>query len=73
LSDRKSDQKLRGPFYSGGGWELGGTGKVAGGDGVDSMLWFRLEMEDDGMKCCWKMKRTQRAHFDSMGMKRDTV
>jgi hypothetical protein len=43
-------------FYSSGGWESDGPGRVTGGDGIDSILQFRLEMGDDGMNHCRKMK-----------------
>jgi hypothetical protein len=32
---------------------------VAGGDGMDSILRFRLKRGGDGMKHCRKMKRRQ--------------
>jgi hypothetical protein len=35
--------RLRWSFYSSGGWESGGLGRVACGGGVDSMLQFWLE------------------------------
>jgi hypothetical protein len=43
-------------FYSNGGWESDDPGRVTGGDGIDSILQFRLEMGDDGMNHCRKMK-----------------
>jgi hypothetical protein len=46
---------------------------VVGGDGVDVVLRFRLEMGGDGVKYCWKIKWWQRAHLDSMERKRGTV
>jgi hypothetical protein len=52
---------------------LGVPGRVVGGGGVDSMLWFRLKRGGDGMKCCRKMRRRLRAHFGSIGRKRDIV
>jgi hypothetical protein len=64
---------LRWPFYSIGGWESDCSERVTDGDGVDSILWFQLEKGDDGMKCCQKMKRRQRGHLGSMGMKHDVV
>jgi hypothetical protein len=42
---------------------------MAGGSGADSIFQFRL----DGMKRCQKMKRTQRAHLDSMRRKCNTT
>jgi hypothetical protein len=48
-------------------------GRVAGSGDANSMLRFWLVREDDGMKCYWKMKQSQQAHHDSMGMKRDTA
>jgi hypothetical protein len=39
-------------FYTSGGWELDGSGRVAGGDDLDSMLRFRLERKCDGIKHC---------------------
>jgi hypothetical protein len=46
---------------------------VVGDGGADLMLRFRLEMEDDGTKHCWKMKQRQRAHLGSIERKCDTV
>jgi hypothetical protein len=46
---------------------------VAGGGGANSLLWFRLEMGDDGRKHYRKKKQTQRARLDSMGRKHDTT
>jgi hypothetical protein len=46
---------------------------VSGSGGVDSMLQFRLERGDDGMKHYRKMKRRHRAHLGSIGRKRDGV
>jgi hypothetical protein len=46
---------------------------VVGGDGVDSMLRFRLEREVDEMKHCRKMKQRQRAYFGSIRRKCDMV
>jgi hypothetical protein len=46
---------------------------VVGSGDANSMLRFRLVREDDMMKCYWKMKQSQQAHHDSMGMKRDTA
>jgi hypothetical protein len=63
--------KLRWPFNSSGGWEADGPERVIGGDGADSMLRFQLKRGGDRKKCCRKMKRRQRAHFDSMGKKYD--
>jgi hypothetical protein len=60
-------------FYSIGGWESGGTVRVACDGGADSMLQFWLKRGGDGTKHCRKMKRRQRAHLGSMGRKRDTV
>jgi hypothetical protein len=60
-------------FYSSGGSESGCSGRVVDGCGVDSILQFRLERGGDGMKCCRKMKRRQRARFELMGRKRDTT
>jgi hypothetical protein len=37
---------------------LSGTGRVAGGDGANSILPFRLERVGDRMKHCRKIKRT---------------
>jgi hypothetical protein len=51
----------------------GGVGRVACGDGVDSMLQFRLERGGDRIKRYQKMKRMQRSHLDSVGRKHDTV
>jgi hypothetical protein len=34
-------------FFSSTGWESSGTGRMADDDGVNSMLWFRLE----GRRC----------------------
>jgi hypothetical protein len=51
--------KVEMTFYSSRGWELGGSGMVDYGGGVNSMLQFYLERRDDGMKRCWKMKRKQ--------------
>jgi hypothetical protein len=45
---------------------------VVGSDGADSMFRFWLERGGDGMKCCRKKKRMQRARLGSMGRKRDT-
>jgi hypothetical protein len=44
---------------------------VADGGGVDSMLQFRLEKEDDKMKYWQKMKRRHQARLGSMGRKHD--
>jgi hypothetical protein len=46
---------------------------VADDSGVDSMLRFSLERGVDGMKCCGKIKRMQRIHLGSMGMKHDMM
>jgi hypothetical protein len=35
--------RLRWPFYSNGGWESNGLGRVADGGGTDSMFRFSLE------------------------------
>jgi hypothetical protein len=51
---------------------LGYLGRVAGGDGVDSMR-FWLERGGDEMKRCRRMKRMQRAHLSFMERKRDMV
>jgi hypothetical protein len=56
-------------FYSSAEWELGGSGRVAGGGGEDSMLQFHLERGGDGTKHYLKMKRRQRSHLGSMGRK----
>jgi hypothetical protein len=50
---------------------LGGPGRVVGGGGIDSMIWFQLEREGDGTKSCQKMKRRQRTDLDSMGRKHE--
>jgi hypothetical protein len=44
-------------FYSNGGWESDGMKRVAGCDGVNSILRFRLEKRGDGTKYCRKMSR----------------
>jgi hypothetical protein len=54
---------LRWSFYSSGGWESGGSGRVACCGGADLMLWFRLETGDDGMKHYWKIKWSQPARL----------
>jgi hypothetical protein len=43
------------------------------GGGADSMHHFQFESGGDETKHCRKMKQGQRAHFGSMGMKRDTA
>jgi hypothetical protein len=50
---------LRLTFYSSGGWESSGSGKMAHGGGADLMLRFRLKRGGDGMKYCRKIKREQ--------------
>jgi hypothetical protein len=60
-------------FYSSGGWESDGPRRVTGGDGIDSILQFRLEMGDDGTNHCRKMKRMQRTHLGAIRRKRDTA
>jgi hypothetical protein len=62
---------LRWSFYSSGGWELNDPRRIAYGGGADSMLYFQLKRGGDGIKCCQKMKRRQRAHLDLMRRKRD--
>jgi hypothetical protein len=52
---------------------LGCPRKVAGGGGMDSMLWFQLERGGDGLKRYQKMKRRQRARLGSMRRKHDTA
>jgi hypothetical protein len=46
---------------------------VAGGVGVDSILWFSLEGGGDGTERCRKMKQKHQAHFDSIERKCDTT
>jgi hypothetical protein len=41
------------------GWELGDPGRVVDGDGADLMLQFQLDVGDDMMKHCRKMKRRE--------------
>jgi hypothetical protein len=53
--------------------EVGRSERVACGGGADSILQFQLERGCDGMKHYRKMKRMQRAHLVSMGMKCDMV
>jgi hypothetical protein len=65
--------RLKWHFYSSGGWESGGPGRVARGDSADSMFQFRLERQGDRMKHCGKMRRRQWARLDSMGRKCDTT
>jgi hypothetical protein len=45
---------------------VGSPRRVAGGGGVDSILWFRLKRGGNGTKHCQKMKRRQQAHLDSI-------
>jgi hypothetical protein len=65
--------RLRWPFYNSEGWESGGLRRVADGDGVNSMLQFHPEREDDGTNHYRKMKRRQWARLGSMERKRDTA
>jgi hypothetical protein len=65
--------RLRWSFYSSGGWESDDLGRVSCCGDVNSVLWFRLERECDGMKHCQKMKRRQWARFGSIGRKRGMV
>jgi hypothetical protein len=58
-------------FYSNGGWEWGGLGRVAYDSGANSMLQFRLKRGGDGTNHCRKRKRSQRARLGSMGRKHD--
>jgi hypothetical protein len=53
---------LRLSFYSNGGWEFDGSGRVTCCGSAYSILQFRLERGSDGIKHCRKMKR-----------KRDTI
>jgi hypothetical protein len=46
---------------------------VTSDGGLDSMLQFCLERGGDGTKCCQKIKRSQRAHLNSMERKCDMV
>jgi hypothetical protein len=50
--------KFRMIFYTSGGLESGGLGRVVCDGDTDSMLQFRLERESDGMENCWKMKQS---------------
>jgi hypothetical protein len=54
-------------------WESGGPERVTSDGGLDSMLQFCLERGGDGTKCCQKIKRSQRAHLNSMERKCDMV
>jgi hypothetical protein len=63
--------KLRWYFYSNGGWESDGLGRVVNNDDPDSMLQFWLKREGDGMKCCRKIKRKQWVRLGSMERKYD--
>jgi hypothetical protein len=60
-------------FYINGWLESDVLGRVTCCGSVDSMFQFRLKRGADGMKCCQKMKRRQRAHFDSMERKETTL
>jgi hypothetical protein len=44
---------------------------VAGDDGVDSILQFRLEKGGDKINHYWKMKRRKQARLGSIGRNRD--
>jgi hypothetical protein len=46
---------------------------VAYGGDADLILLFQLEMGDNVMKHCRKMKQGHRAHLDSIERKRDTA
>jgi hypothetical protein len=48
--------KVKMTFYSYGGWELGGPGRMTVVDGADSMFQFQLVRGDDGTNHSWKMK-----------------
>jgi hypothetical protein len=65
--------RLRWSFYISGGWELGGSRRVACGGDANSMLQFWFERGGDMTKHSWKIKRRQRARLGSMGRKCDTV
>jgi hypothetical protein len=65
--------RLRWYFYSSRGWESGGLGRVTDSSGANSILRFWLEMGDDGMKRCRKMKLRPRARLGSMERKCDTT
>jgi hypothetical protein len=65
--------RLRWSFYSSGGWESDGPGRMACCGGADSMLRCRLEMGNDRMKLCHKMKWRQRVHLGSMWRNYNTV
>jgi hypothetical protein len=56
-------------FYINRWLESDDLGRVTCCGSADSMFRFRLERGGDGMKCCQKMKRRQRAHFDSVKRK----
>jgi hypothetical protein len=56
-------------FYSSEGRVAKGLRRVVGASSVDSMLQFWFEMEGDGIKYYWMMKRRRRAHLDSMRRK----
>jgi hypothetical protein len=43
------------------------SGEVASFGGTNSMLWFRLERGENGLKHCRKMKRRQQGRLYSMG------
>jgi hypothetical protein len=58
-------------YYSSGGWESGGSRRVAGCGGADSIFQFQLERGSDETKHCRKMQQRQRARLGSMGKKRD--
>jgi hypothetical protein len=53
--------------------KVGWSERVACDSDMDSILRFQLERESDGTKHCRKIKRRQRAHLGSMGMKCDMV
>jgi hypothetical protein len=53
-------------FYSSGGCESIGPGRVAYGCGANSILQFQLRRGGNETKSCWKMKWRQRARLASM-------
>jgi hypothetical protein len=55
------------------GWESGDPGRVVDGDGANLILQFQLDVGDDMMKHCRKMKRRERARLRSMTRKCDTM